>query len=114
VFADTPLRGGQQLGNVVDTRANAANYLVQPAGAIGALDMTPKAGKLTGSSLISAQTAGFADSVLDFDSRRYDDRYRGAYSIEGVNDGWRLALERKPRRERDGDAPAPPTSLTVN
>jgi hypothetical protein len=100
VFAATPLTlagSVQSADNVTDTYGNADSYLVNPAGTVGAgLDLFPLVGTLTGSAIDTTGLTGFLDWDRDFNGNSFDPIFRGAYSGEGTNPGWPLALEIKP------------------
>jgi len=89
--------GASATQNVTDSQANAAAYLVNPLAAVGSLSLYPKAG-----SALKASTAdlsgldAFTDWNRDFNGTARDATYRGAYSGEGANPGWLLALDFKP------------------
>lgn len=115
VFSATPISASDQAGNIVDTYANASNYLANPFGSPGNLDLYPLAGKLTGTSLDTATFNTFTEWDRDFNRKiRVGYRYRGAYDGEGRNPGWLPTLERKPA---GGSAvnvyPSSPTNLRV-
>jgi hypothetical protein len=110
VFAGTPLTGGQQNNNVTGTYAQASNYLNNPMAALGAgLDLFPKNGQLQGTAIDYTVFSGLLDYDRDFNSRSRITTYRGAYSGDGVNPGWPLALAIKP----EPSAP-PPTCNSLS
>ncbi|HXF45447.1 MAG TPA: fibronectin type III domain-containing protein, partial [Burkholderiaceae bacterium] len=100
VFAATPISvsgsAASATGNVTDGYANASTYLNNPTGALGALDLYPRAGQLRGSALDTAGLTGFTDFDRDFNGAARDWALRGAYSGDGTNPGWRPKLEIKP------------------
>ena len=99
VFAATAISLGgsaEQSNNTTDTYGDAVNHLVNPRGALGALDMYPKVGSLSGIAWNSAEVSTFTDAASDFNGVARSWTRRGAYSGDGTNPGWRLALERKP------------------
>lgn len=100
VFAATPVSvagtGASQASNIVDTRANAALYLNDPLAALATLDLYPRAGKLTGTAVDLTGLDAYTDGLRDFNGSVRDAAFRGAYSGEGSNPGWRPALARKP------------------
>jgi hypothetical protein len=110
VFSDAALSGGTQSANVWAVYSSAASFLAAPFAAPGAgLDLFPLPGALRGPAVASGGSA-FTDGNRDFDGAPYDDTFRGAYSGEGTNPGWPLALEGKPVT---GGAPSPtPTATT--
>lgn len=110
VFAGTPISGGTQEENVTDGFGSADLYLNAPDAPIGSgLDLFPLVGTLTGPDIDSTGLTGFRDWDRDFDGTARDLAFRGAYSGEGSNPGWVVALERKP----EPSDPGPPTSPSV-
>jgi hypothetical protein len=60
------------------------------------MDLFPKAGsavKQPASPLVTTGLDAFADWNRDFNGNLRDLAFRGAYSGEGTNPGWRLALD---------------------
>lgn len=96
VFAATPISAADQSNNTTDSYANAVNHLVNPRGALGQLDLAPRAGMLSGADWSAAELPGFVAAGTDFNGAARSYTRRGAYSAEGPTSGWRLALERKP------------------
>ncbi len=100
VFAGGGVRvtstGGSATQNVVDTHANAANWLVQPDAAVGSLDAYPRSDVLRQDALDNAALASLPDAAVDFNGATRDPRDRGAYTGFGSNPGWRLAIDNKP------------------
>jgi len=111
VFAGSPITGPNQQDNVTGSYASATDYFVAPTAAIGALDLYPKAGRLSGASTNLSQFGSFVDGTLDFNGRSRTGAFRGAYEGEGANPGWRLALAIKPSQ---GSLPAPAIALTAD
>ncbi|HEY0167351.1 MAG TPA: PPC domain-containing protein [Jatrophihabitans sp.] len=98
VFAGTPLTGGQQSNNVSGSYSAASTYLTNPTAALGAgLDLYPKTGQLQGSAIDYSGLSNLIDYDRDFNYRSRITTYRGAYSGEGVNPGWKPALAIKPQ-----------------
>jgi len=99
IFAATPISAVNATANFTDSYANAARYLNNPTAPIGQLDLFPKTGSaLRGAT--AADTAGLSASTdwsLDFNGNDRDWSFRGAYSGEGVNNGWRpkIAIKAK-------------------
>ena len=110
-FAAAPVAGPNQSGNVTAGYSAASTYLNAPFEAIGALDLYPKAGRLTGTALDLAPLQAFTDGRVDFNSNTRQGTFRGAYEGEGANPGWKLALSRKPAA---GTTPAPAVTLTAD
>ncbi len=96
VFAATAISASDQSNNTTDTFANAINYLTNPRGAIGVLDLFPKTGMLNGTAWDAAELTVFTDAAVDFNGTTRNWMRRGAYSGDGSNPGWKLALDRKP------------------
>lgn len=88
--------GAAALSNVTDSQAAAPGYLNSPLAALGTLDLYPKAGMLQGVAVDLAGLDVFTQWNRDFNGTTRDARFRGAYSGEGSNPGWRLALAHKP------------------
>jgi hypothetical protein len=97
VFAAKPLTGGQQADNVTGAYAVASQYLNNPGGLLGStLDLYPKAGKLEGTAIDTSFAASLVDGSLDFNKLPRLATFRGAYSGDTVNPGWRPALQIMP------------------
>lgn len=96
VFAASPINAVDQTGNITDSYANTKNYLNNPAGALGQLDLYPKIGMLKGTALDAGSFNTFTDWDLDFNGALRDGVFRGAYTAEGGNPGWLPKLENKP------------------
>jgi hypothetical protein len=88
--------GGSAADNVTDLRAKAPDYLVDPLAALPALDVFPRAGTLRQSAVDMSGVSGIPGWDRDFNGVVFDSRFRGAYSGEGTNPGWALALAQKP------------------
>jgi hypothetical protein len=110
-FAGTPISGPNQQGNVTGGYASAADHLVAPTGALGTLDLYPRAGQLAGTATDLAQFGGFVDGARDFNGTARNGVHRGAYEGNGSNPGWHLALSIKPASDA---APAPTISLAAD
>lgn len=100
VFAETPIRGGQQAENLAAAYSAAPDYLQSPFAPIGRLSLFPRPGRLEGSRISLGQFAEFPDFDRDFDGLKRDGRLRGAYSGAGYAPGRSPPLE-----------PAAPTGL---
>ncbi|GAB4466285.1 MAG: hypothetical protein OHK0044_05960 [Burkholderiaceae bacterium] len=96
VFAATPISGGTQTANATGAYASASNFLNNPTGALGQLDLFPRAGALRGTAPDTAPIGGFTAWDRDFNGNPRDWSFRGAYSGEGANPGWLPKLEIKP------------------
>ena len=99
VFAAFPIVAPAQRDNVTGAFASARHYLSDPGLEKGTLDLYPKMGMLKGIPISTEVLAEFPEFDRDFDHQPRDFRFRGAYSGEGHNMGWKPALERKPLRE---------------
>lgn len=112
VFSASGISGPGQSENVVDTLANATNYVVQPSLVLGSMDFYPLTGALQGPTLDLSSFMDHSDYDLDFNGATKGTRvFRGAYAGEGANPGWRLALERKFGGAPGTVRPAPITDL---
>lgn len=87
--------GGSAADNVTDTRANAAGCLASPLAAIPSLNLYPKAAMLKKAALDMSSVSAWPDANRDFNGAAYDPAFRGAYSGEGTNPGWALAIGQK-------------------
>jgi len=102
VFAATPFSlhaQVQQVDNVSDTFNAASNYLTTPFGnpELGTLDIYPiSASSLNGTAIDSSLLQLFNDWNVDFNGDQRLQGFRGAYTDEGLNPGWQLALSIKP------------------
>jgi hypothetical protein len=81
--------------NVLEVRSRAADFLNDPFAGLGGLDLFPRPGTLAGAPLILTGLEGCPDADRDFNGLPRDPAFRGAYSGEGRNPGWTLALGRK-------------------
>ncbi|MBK6690601.1 MAG: hypothetical protein IPG50_00085 [Myxococcales bacterium] len=89
------LAGPNASDNVVGSVAAAAAALNAPTGALGTLDLSPKAGALGGAPLAASARKGL-DADLDFNGIGHGHTVRGAYGAQGKNPGWVLGASRKP------------------
>ena len=98
VFAAKPITGGVQSGNLIGTYAAAGQYLNKPSGSLtaGTLDLFPIPAKVAGTAADLSYLSGFLDWDQDFNGMPRLLNYRGAYSDDGVNPGWRPNLAIKP------------------
>jgi uncharacterized protein (TIGR03382 family) len=99
IFAGTPISGSPMIdeGNVTDTVANAGMYVNMPNTMLGMMDFYPTAGRATGAALDLSMFMGDTEWDRDFNCRPKEGlMFRGAYAGEGMNPGWRLAMENKP------------------
>jgi hypothetical protein len=88
--------GGSANDNVTDTRASAPGYLGNPLAAMPSLTLYPKAAMLKKTALDMSSVSTLPDWNRDFNGSTYDSTFRGAYSGEGTNPGWTLAIATKP------------------
>ena len=113
VFAATPIRADAHTDNITDTFTSASNYLVNPAGDLGILDLYPKVGMLSETPIQTSSFDGaFTESSRDYNGDLHNELIRVAYAGEGVNPGWLPKLERKPQ-PHDDIPPSPPTGLKI-
>jgi hypothetical protein len=79
--------------NIIDSYANADNYVMSPTIDLNVLNLYPKEGRLKGNLIIDHRL--FISNTAydkDFNKDVYDWTYRGAYSGSGFNKGWKLTL----------------------
>jgi hypothetical protein len=94
VFAPQPITNfNDAQGNVTDTYANAANYVLSATTNLATLNLYPKNGQLTGVAPPDSAFKANSDWSLDFNGGVYDWTHRGAYSGCCTNPGWQLQLE---------------------
>lgn len=99
VFADMAFDGPfTGLGtNLIDTAANANQYVNKASVVLGEMDVYPLAGKVETTPIDSTSFLMDTDSGCDFNGiSRKTFTHRGAYAGEGTNPGWKVANERKP------------------
>jgi hypothetical protein len=115
-FAATPLSGPNQQNNITGSYAQASTYLNAPTAALGSLDLYPKAGQLTGSSLDLSAFSGFTDGTKDYNGAARTGIHRGAYEGDGTNPGWKLARSMKPTVGSTPTAktPCPPPTVSAS
>ena len=90
--------------NIVDTVANAGNYVNNPTLVWGAMDFYPKAGQATGTALDMSLINGNVEFDKDFNGNdKGSFTYRGAYAGSGTNPGWQID-----KAIKDQQAPPPP------
>lgn len=88
--------GAKSTQNVTDSHATA--YLNNPLAPLGSLDLYPRAGSALKQDAVDLTGLDvYPDWNRDFNLGTRDATYRGAYSGEGTNAGWALALTNKPR-----------------
>ncbi|MEW6058217.1 MAG: hypothetical protein AB1540_16565 [Bdellovibrionota bacterium] len=100
IFANTAGISGSATnlsGNITDTPANASYYVNTPSTQWDAMDFYPRAGRVQGTALNLSFFSGETEFNRDFNSRvKSTFNFRGAYSGEGINPGWKLQKARKP------------------
>jgi hypothetical protein len=100
VFAGAPISvsgaDASASENVTGSYASAATYLNNPLGALGALDLFPKAGELAASALDTTGLGSYAEYDRDFNGTPRTWTIRGAYAAQGTNPGWKPTLDFKP------------------
>jgi hypothetical protein len=84
-------------GNIIDSYANAGNYVISATSDLNSLNLYPKAGQLKEELSPIEPTLFISNTAYDkdFNNDVYDWAYRGAYSGSGFNKGWKLALANK-------------------
>jgi hypothetical protein len=109
VFSPLPISAAGQSDNVTAGYGVAGSYLTDPTAPVGAgLSLFPLPGTLSGAAADLSGLAGLLDYDRDFNGSAFDPVFRGAYSGEGTNPGWALALDRKPE---PSSAPASPADF---
>jgi hypothetical protein len=97
VYAATPVSGIQnfEVNNRAGTVAEAASVFFSPADSVGTMDFYPLPGALQATVDLSDFNSKDAAWNLDFNNSPQDGSFYGAYSGEGTNPGWKLALDIK-------------------
>jgi MYXO-CTERM domain-containing protein len=99
IFADVAFDGPfMGVGtNLVDTAANAANYVNKPSVVLGEMVFYPLPSKVETGPIGPDQHISHTDHACDFNgASKKMFTFRGAYAGAGTNPGWKLANERKP------------------
>ena len=100
VFAGSPISvsgaDAAQTNNITGSQASASAALNNPTGALGVLDLHPKAGQLQGVALDTTDLSAYTAWDRDFNGTEQVWSTRGAYSGSGTNPGWLPRLEVKP------------------
>ena len=100
VFASAPISvsgaDASASDNVTGAQSAAATFLTNPTGALGVLDLFPKAGQLSGTPLGTTGLTSYTDYDRDFNGAARNWSMRGAYSGQGANPGWKPILDFKP------------------
>ncbi|MCC6609934.1 MAG: hypothetical protein IT515_09720 [Burkholderiales bacterium] len=99
VFAGAPLPGGYGGGNVTGELPEATQWLRNPTGRLGELDLAPIRASTTALSDWPLLPKTYTDAGRDFEGRSRASRTAGAYATGQV--AWPLAIERKPRLNPD-------------
>lgn len=102
IFSAAPLTGPAKhvSGNVTDTFENAGKYVKSPSLDPAAMDFYPLPGQCQGAPLYLRPFAEETDYALDFNGQPKESPgrgflFRGAYSGEGGNPGWKLQIAQK-------------------
>ncbi len=93
VFAGTGISGsiGDERDNLVDTVANAAQYVKAPSVALGAMDFYPLDGACEGPAIDMSAAVADLDYDVDFNgTSKGGHTFRGAYAGAGTNPGWAI------------------------
>ena len=100
VFAGSPISvsgaDAAQTNNITGSQASASAALNNPTGALGVLDLHPKAEQLQGVVLDTTDLSAYTAWDRDFNGTEQVWLTRGAYSGSGTNPGWLPRLEVKP------------------
>jgi hypothetical protein len=95
VFASTTPLMSNNRNNIFSMYETAANFLKNPKGRLGKLDLSPKANKLIYRRTERPTLRRFTDWNIDFNGVKRAGVYIGAYADDGVNIGWIPKLEKK-------------------
>ena len=105
VFSAAPIVAPNQLANVVGSYADAPRYLVNPFGAQGMRDFSPRRRALRGPPIDVGEWRQFTEWDRDLEAAPRDWRVRGAYSNAPGRSAWLPKLRMKPcRKPRAGVA----------
>ncbi len=99
IFSAMPISGSitVQRDNVTDTVANASMYVTAPSITPGVMDFYPRAGRCQGAAIDVGAFMADRDRDVDFNcTPRGAHTFRGAYSGEGSNPGWRVVAAPRP------------------
>ncbi|RFC37667.1 MAG: hypothetical protein DID92_2727742965 [Candidatus Nitrotoga sp. SPKER] len=96
IFASNLIRPKSQESNSIGKKEDAVNYLVKPFAPLGAMDLYPKVKKMKSQPVDTTPFRVFKDWDIDFNGRKRNEHYNGAYGDEGINPGWLPQIERKP------------------
>ena len=77
--------GGRARANVSAPFSLAGEYITNPFGKVGALDLSPKGDSLVGPKLQIGEVRALDAIDVDFDNTARTGRYRGAYASKGAN-----------------------------
>lgn len=105
VFGSVPISGSviNQSDNIVDSLANAPQYVKSPSFELGSMDFLPLAGKCQGAPIDLSWFRTDKEYALDFDGKPKTEAksavvFRGAYAAEGIDPDWTLERRLKPPR----------------
>ena len=98
VLAGLPITAPLQLENITNSYNNAAQYLIDPQGAPGVLNLAPIPGKLTATAPNPGTSRLFTEADRDFDGVQFRTSDRGAYADDGHKPFWVPQLAIKPPR----------------
>ena len=115
VFASRPISGAimRNAANIVDTYENASSYVTAASSEPGTANFYPRPGRCQGPPIDLSLFYTDTDYTLDFNGTPKNRTkgavvFRGAYSGEGDNPGWKFQAERK-----SPSAPLPPVPILV-
>ena len=96
VFANNPISGGSRAHNTVGSYSDAQQFLIQPTGNIGELNLLPEHNRVRGQPIDAKRISRYDNWNRDFDGDYRDLRTRGAYGTSKSAAFWQLQLELKP------------------
>lgn len=111
MFSDVGIEGPctKEANNLHVPVKSAGNYVKNPTRTLGKMDFYPLPGKCRGDALDLSPFEHENDSGRDFNGTTKDFTYRGAYSGEGENPGWRLDATIKGELPPAANDKTPPT-----
>ena len=96
VFANNPILGVSSAHNTVGNYLDAQQFLTQPIGNIGELNLLPKPNRVRGLPLNEKNISRYENWNRDFDGNYRDMHTRGAYGTSKSAPLWQLQFELKP------------------
>lgn len=115
VFTPSPITNfTDTLNNITGSYSNFGYYVQSATASINTLDLYPKSGQLKGILTPKTSFQNSTDYNQDFNLDTYDWTYRGAYSGNAVNKGWKLQLDTMAKPKTTIGIPIIKRNPTVN